>query len=80
MDISADHAGKTVTLEPHPHIGISFAYIHPCKHAAVMKKFIARMIERGKEPKVEFYLLLFLKFMGAVIPTIAYDNTFDFGL
>jgi len=80
MDISADHAGKTVTLEPHPHVGIPFAYIHPCKHAAVMKKFIARMIDRGKEPKVEFYLLLFLKFMGAVIPTIAYDNTFDFGL
>jgi len=80
MDISADHAGKTVTLEPHPHVGIPFAYIHPCRHAAVMKKFIARMIERGKVPQVEFYLLLFLKFMGAVIPTIAYDNTFDYGL
>jgi len=80
MDISADHAKKTVTLEPHPHVGIPFAYIHPCKHSAVMKKFILRMIERGKEPQVEFYLLLFLKFMGAVIPTIAYDNTFDFGL
>jgi len=38
------------------------------------------MIERGKVPQVEFYLLLFLKFMGAVIPTIAYDNTFDYGL
>jgi len=38
MDISADHAGKTVTLEPHPHVGIPFAYIHPCRHAAVMKK------------------------------------------
>jgi len=80
MDISADHAGKTVTLEPHPNVGIPFAYIHPCRHAAVMKKFIARMIERGKVPQVEFYLLLFLKFMGAVIPTIAYDNTFDYGL
>jgi len=80
MDISADHAGKTVTLEPHPHVGIPYAYIHPCKHASVMKKFIGRMTERGKVPQVEFYLLLFLKFMGAVIPTIAYDNTFDFGL
>eukprot|EP01123_Difflugia_compressa_P006716 TRINITY_DN1905_c0_g1_i1.p1 TRINITY_DN1905_c0_g1~~TRINITY_DN1905_c0_g1_i1.p1 ORF type:complete len:301 (-),score=58.35 TRINITY_DN1905_c0_g1_i1:178-1080(-) len=80
MDISGDHAGKTVTLEPHPHIGIPFAYIHPCKHASVMKKFIARMQEKGKTPRVEFYLLLFLKLMNAVIPTIAYDNTFDYGL
>eukprot|EP01124_Arcella_intermedia_P019424 TRINITY_DN26736_c0_g1_i1.p1 TRINITY_DN26736_c0_g1~~TRINITY_DN26736_c0_g1_i1.p1 ORF type:complete len:290 (+),score=78.90 TRINITY_DN26736_c0_g1_i1:76-870(+) len=80
MDISADHAGKTVTVEPHPHLGTPFAYIHPCKHASVMKKFVGRIMETGRTPEVEFYLLLFLKFIGIVIPTIAYDNTFEYGL
>lgn len=80
MDISEDHAKKTVTLEPHPHIGIPYAFIHPCKHAAVMKKFITRMIEKGKQPRVDQYLLLFLKFMSVVMPTIAYDNTFEIEL
>jgi ubiquitin-like-conjugating enzyme ATG3 len=79
MDISAEHARKTVTLEVHPHIGTPYAFIHPCRHASVMKKFVARMVERGVTPQVDKYLLLFLKFMGAVIPTIAYDHTFDFG-
>eukprot|EP01126_Amoeba_proteus_P009450 TRINITY_DN1357_c0_g1_i10.p1 TRINITY_DN1357_c0_g1~~TRINITY_DN1357_c0_g1_i10.p1 ORF type:complete len:286 (-),score=64.13 TRINITY_DN1357_c0_g1_i10:220-1077(-) len=80
MDISADHAKKTVTVDKHPGLGIPFAYIHPCKHAQVMKKFIERIRESGKEPRVDQYLLLFLKFLGAVIPTIAYDNTFEIGL
>lgn len=79
-DVSADHANKTVTLDPHPHLGVPFAYIHPCRHAAVMKKFVARMLEQGKQPRVDQYLLLFLKFLGAVIPTIQYDNTFEIGL
>lgn len=78
--MSADHANKTVTLDAHPHLGVPFAYIHPCRHAAVMKKFIERMQAQGKEPRVDQYLLLFLKFLGAVIPTIQYDNTFEIGL
>jgi len=45
-----------------------------------MKKFIERVIESGKTPRADQYLLLFLKFLGAVIPTIAYDNTFEIGL
>lgn len=45
-----------------------------------MKKFVARMLAQGKEPRVDQYLLLFLKFLGAVIPTIQYDNTFEIGL
>eukprot|EP01125_Pyxidicula_operculata_P003832 TRINITY_DN1524_c1_g1_i1.p1 TRINITY_DN1524_c1_g1~~TRINITY_DN1524_c1_g1_i1.p1 ORF type:complete len:285 (+),score=73.29 TRINITY_DN1524_c1_g1_i1:14-868(+) len=80
MDISEDHAKKTVTIEPHPNTGIPFAFIHPCRHASVMKKFIQRMLDNGKELRVDQYLLLFLKFMSAVIPTIAYDNTFEIGL
>jgi len=79
MDISADHVNKTVTLDEHPHIGEPFAYIHPCKHAAVMKKFIDVMIENGNPPRVDKYLFIFLKFLGAVIPTISYDSTFEIG-
>jgi len=45
-----------------------------------MKKFVQRMIDKGLQPRADQYLLLFLKFMGAVIPTISYDNTFDIGL
>jgi len=80
MDISDDHAKKTVTLATHPHLPSAWVYIHPCRHASVMKKFVQRMIDKGLEPRVDQYLLLFLKFMGAVIPTINYDNTFDVGL
>eukprot|EP01126_Amoeba_proteus_P028949 TRINITY_DN284_c0_g2_i3.p1 TRINITY_DN284_c0_g2~~TRINITY_DN284_c0_g2_i3.p1 ORF type:complete len:231 (+),score=44.26 TRINITY_DN284_c0_g2_i3:454-1146(+) len=61
MDISADHAKKTVTVDKHPGLGIPFAYVHPCRHAQVMKKFIERTREGGKEPRVDQYLLLFLK-------------------
>jgi len=80
MDISDDHAKKTVTLAAHPHLPSAWVYIHPCRHASVMKKFVQRMIEKSLEPRVDQYLLLFLKFMGAGIPTISYDNTFDIGI
>lgn len=42
-DISADHANKTVTVDPHPHLEVVHASIHPCKHAPVMKRICARM-------------------------------------
>lgn len=76
-DISSDHAKKTVTIDNHPHLGIPCAYIHPCRHAEVMKKLMQRMKESGKEPRVDQYLLVFLKFISAVIPTIEYDYTMD---
>lgn len=64
QDMSQDHAKKTVTIATHPHLAISQAYIHPCRHAAVMKKIIQRMTESGKTPRVDqypsrFFLLLF---------------------
>lgn len=77
-DISSEHARKTVTLDFHPHLdNVRFAYIHPCRHAEVMKKIMDRMRESGKELRVDQYLLLFLKFISAVIPTIEYDYTMD---
>lgn len=74
-DISQDHAQKTVTFDDHPHLGIKFAYIHPCKHASVMKKICQKFAASGKELRVDQYLLMFLKFISAVIPTIEYDYT-----
>eukprot|EP01103_Thecamoeba_quadrilineata_P019126 TRINITY_DN7619_c0_g1_i1.p1 TRINITY_DN7619_c0_g1~~TRINITY_DN7619_c0_g1_i1.p1 ORF type:complete len:306 (+),score=69.55 TRINITY_DN7619_c0_g1_i1:32-949(+) len=74
-DVSQDHAHKTVTIEVHPHLGLNSAYIHPCRHAQVMKKIIQRLADSGKEIRVDQYLFLFLKFISAVIPTIEYDNT-----
>jgi len=79
-DISGDHANKTVTLAEHPHLGDLYAFIHPCKHAEVMKKFIDKMIINGNPPRADKYLFIFLKFLGAVIPTISYDSTFEIGL
>jgi len=81
-DISEDHAKKTVTIETHPHLNIPAAFIHPCKHAAVMKKIIQRQIDHntkpgGYTPRVDQYLFLFLKFISAVIPTIEYDFTIE---
>ncbi|XP_063710127.1 ubiquitin-like-conjugating enzyme ATG3 [Culicoides brevitarsis] len=78
-DVSQDHAKKTVTMETHPHLpGGPMASVHPCKHADIMKKIISTMEEAGKELGVHFYLIIFLKFVSTVIPTIEYDFTQNF--
>ena len=75
-DISAEHARKTVTIDPHPHTGAPSASIHPCKHGPVMKKLIDGVFAAtGSAPNVEHYLLVFLKFIASVVPTIEYDYT-----
>lgn len=72
QDIAASHAKKTVTIDPHPHESVSMASIHPCKHAHVMKKIVRQM---KTDLRADQYLLLFLKFMSTVLPTIEYDFT-----
>ncbi|XP_035225323.1 ubiquitin-like-conjugating enzyme ATG3 isoform X2 [Stegodyphus dumicola] len=80
-DISQDHAKKTVTMENHPHLpGSPRASVHPCRHAEVMKKIIHTVTEGGGDLGVHMYLIIFLKFMQAVIPTIEYDYTQNFSL
>ena len=75
-DISAEHARKTVTIDPHPHTGAPSASIHPCKHAPTMKRLVDGVFAAtGNAPKVEHYLLVFLKFIASVVPTIEYDYT-----
>lgn len=81
-DISQDHAKKTVTMEQHPHLPGSgpMPSIHPCRHADVMKKLIEMVAQSDKELEVHMYIMIFLKFVQAVIPTIEYDYTRAFNL
>lgn len=80
-DVSQDHAKKTVTMESHPHLpGPNMGSVHPCKHADIMKKIIQTVEEGGGELGVHMYLIIFLKFVQTVIPTIEYDFTMNFSL
>ncbi|XP_037302495.1 ubiquitin-like-conjugating enzyme ATG3, partial [Manduca sexta] len=81
-DVSQDHAKKTVTMESHPHLsGPSMASVHPAgEHAEVMKKIIETVTESGGEMGVHSYLIVFLKFVQTVIPTIEYDFTQNFSI
>nr|CAH8868396.1 unnamed protein product [Trichobilharzia regenti] len=80
-DFSQDHANKTVTTEVHPHLsGHMMPSIHPCRQADVMRKLIEAVADGGSELAVHQYLMIFLKFVQAVIPTIEYDYTRNFNL
>lgn len=80
-DVSQDHAKKTVTMETHPNLpGPPMASVHPCKHADIMKKIIQTVEEGGGELGVHMYLIIFLKFVQTVIPTIEYDFTQNFNI
>lgn len=80
-DVSQDHAKKTVTMEIHPNLpGPPMASVHPCRHAKVMKKIVETVMEGGRELGVHMYLIIFLKFVQSVIPTIEYDYTQNFML
>lgn len=79
-DMSAEHADKTVTVDPFPHMSsLKTASIHPCKHANVMKVLGDQQLENGKPFPVEHYLILFLKFIASVVPTIEYDYSMASG-
>lgn len=54
-DISSEHARKTVTIDPHPHLasGITAASIHPCRHASVMRKLASVVTQGRAEFRVE---------------------------
>ena len=70
-DVSEEHARKTITVDPHPNNpAIRAASIHPCKHANVMKKLVGELAASGVEVSVEQYLVLFIKFIASIIPTI----------
>jgi hypothetical protein len=76
-DIMTDYANRTVTIEPHPHLSLPHASIHPCQHGAAMKRVLEALEECNSVPTVDQYLFIFLKFLQSVIPTIEYDYTID---
>lgn len=58
-----------------------YIYISCCmflRHADVMKKIIQTVTDGGGELAVFMYVIVFLKFVQAVIPTIEYDYTQNF--
>jgi ubiquitin-like-conjugating enzyme ATG3 len=76
-DFSQDHAKKTVTYETHPQLPCNMMSIHPCRHGKVMKRLLQNY--KGSTPvNVHLYLIIFLKFVQSVIPTIEYDFTKEF--
>lgn len=79
-DISSDHVKKTVTHENYPHLdGYRMLSIHPCKHADVIKRLVEQTAQGGRhDVQVHEYLLIFLKFVQSVLPTIEYDFTRQF--
>uniref|UniRef100_A0A3P9JIP0 Ubiquitin-like-conjugating enzyme ATG3 n=1 Tax=Oryzias latipes TaxID=8090 RepID=A0A3P9JIP0_ORYLA len=76
-EVRSDRSGKGpvgwATTPTSPHLPCA-----PCIHAEVMKKIIETVAEGGGELGVHMYLLIFLKFVQAVIPTIEYDYTRHF--
>jgi ubiquitin-like-conjugating enzyme ATG3 len=45
-----------------------------------MKKICDQIRDNGGEPRVEFYMFFFLKFISSVVPTIEYDFTIELEL
>lgn len=85
QEISPEHANQTVTVEPFPHRrdDISMVSVHPCKHAAVMKSILMMHNQLTDDEndrqenyvRADQYLIVFLKWMSSVMPTINYDFT-----
>lgn len=74
-DIALDYKDKTATIEPLPMAFATTAVlVHPCRHALVMRVFMAHA---PGHVRVDTYLVLFLKFISSVTPGIEYDFTMD---
>lgn len=76
-DIMLEYIDKTVTMETHPNTGVNSISIHPCRHSLLIKSIISQFEKSGKKLEVEKSILVFLKFLSSVVPTIKYDFTMD---
>lgn len=77
QDIMMEYRNKTVTIEGHPCTGVRNISVHPCKHSKLLKKMIENFEQSGKKLEVYMSILIFLKFLNSVVPTIQYDFTMD---
>lgn len=69
-DIINEYATKTITLDPHPFTGALCVSIHPCNHSNLLKKV-------AKSHPSHLSIVILLKFITTVIPSIELDNTID---
>lgn len=79
-NMASVHPCKSV-LNANYSLILSHVLIHsisPSRHADIMKKIIQTVEEGGKVLGVHMYLIIFLKFVQTVIPTIEYDFTQNF--
>lgn len=76
-DIYSEYQNETVTEENCPFLDCRMLTIHPCKHSEVLKRFNDETKAKGKKIKPHQALIIFLKFMSSVMPTVRYDQALD---
>lgn len=76
-DVMPEYRNKTCTIEPQTHTGLRNISVHPCRHSLLLKKMIQDFQNSGKKLEVHMSILLFLKFLQSVVPTVQYDFTMD---
>ena len=76
-DVMPEYRNKTVTIEAHPCTGERNISVHPCRHSMLLKKMIQEFQNSGKKLEIEMSILIFLKFLQSVVPTVQYDFTMD---
>ena len=76
-DVMPEYRNKTCTIEPQTCTGIKNISVHPCRHSLLLKKMIQDFQNSGKKLEVHMSILLFLKFLQSVVPTVQYDFTMD---
>ena len=76
-DVMPEYRNKTCTIEPQTCTGLRNISVHPCRHSLLLKKMIQEFQKSGKKMEVHMSILLFLKFLQSVVPTVQYDYTMD---
>jgi ubiquitin-like-conjugating enzyme ATG3 len=76
-DVMPEYRNKTCTIEPQTCTGLRNISVHPCRHSLLLKKMINDFQNSGKKLEVHMSILLFLKFLQSVVPTVQYDYTMD---
>lgn len=76
-DTVVDYNNHTVTPDIHPCTGIMSVSIHPCKQADVMQKVVKIWVNDNLPPRHDLSILILLKSISTIIPTVEYDFTMD---
>lgn len=79
-DVAQEYRAKTITLVRFPFAeNLYLLEMHPCNHGNIMHRVVRGWKRLGwdpvTEPRVHLTLLVFLKMLSSVIPTISYDFT-----